>query len=92
MINLETKMTPLSKSSFWRRPGTRLGWWAFGLAAAFVVMFIINAAVFMPGLAPEQWNRVLLPVYGISMGLCGLAAGVVGSIAVIRRHERSWLV
>jgi len=24
--------------------------------------------------------------------LCGLAAGIVGLIAVIRRHERSWLV
>lgn len=34
----------------------------------------------------------MLPFYGIGMLACGLAAGVVGFIAVIRRHERSWLV
>jgi hypothetical protein len=26
------------------------------------------------------------------MRLCGLAAGIIGLIAVIRKHERSWLV
>ena len=29
-------------------PSTRLGWYSVGLAAAFVVLFIVNAAVFLP--------------------------------------------
>ena len=87
-------MTTLS-SSLWQRPGTRLGWWAVGLAATFVVMFMINSIVFMPAYqdaANAWWRQTLLPLYGIFMMLCGLAAGVVGLIAVTRKHERSWLV
>jgi hypothetical protein len=29
---------------------------------------------------------------GIFMLLCGLVAGIVGLIAILRQHERSWLV
>lgn len=88
-------MTTVSSSSLWQRPSTRLGRWAVGLAAAFVVMFIINSTVFMPAFqdAPDAgWGQALLPFYGIFMLLCGLTAGAVGLIAVIRKHERSWLV
>jgi hypothetical protein len=55
-------------------------------------MSIINSAVFMrlPGNAP--WQHNVLPFYGIFMLLCGLAASVIGLVAIIRRHERSWLV
>ncbi len=79
----------------WQTPATRLGKWAVGLAAAFVVMFIVNTAIFMPlwMYAPDApWRQALLPVYGIFMMLCGLAAGIVALVAVIREHERSWLV
>jgi len=88
-------MTTMSSSSLWQRPTKRLGWCAVSLAAAFVVMFIINSTVFMPAFqdAPNAWwGPALLPFYGIFMMLCGLAGGVVGLIAVIRKHERSWLV
>ncbi len=76
------------------RPHTRLGWWAVWLMAAFVVMFLINAFVFMsmPSFSDGAWRQVVLPFYGIFMLLCGLAAGVVGLIAITRQHERSWLV
>jgi len=70
-------------------PSTRLGWWSVGLAGTFVVLMIINATVFMRTTA---WVPELLPFYGILMLFCGFAAGLVGLIAVIRRHERSWLV
>ena len=33
-----------------------------------------------------------LPFYGIAMLSCRLAAGIVGLIAAIWQHERSWLV
>jgi len=38
------------------------------------------------------WRQVLLPFYGIAMLLCGLGGGIVGLIAVVQQHERSWLV
>jgi len=62
--------------------------------AAFVVMFLINAFVFiaMPSFSDGTWRQVLLPFYGIFMLLCGFAAGVVGLIAIMRQHECSWLV
>jgi len=88
-------MTPISGSSLWQRPGTRLGWWAVGLAAAFVVLFAVNSAVWMQrsqDVPDVSWQRALLIAYGILMMLCGLAAGIAGLIAVIRKHERSWLV
>ena len=87
-------MTNQKSSSFWQRPSTRLGWWAVGLGGVFVLMFIINTALFMPayqGLPSTRWIEILLPFYGIFMALCALAAGIVGLIAVIRKHERSWL-
>jgi hypothetical protein len=76
---------------FLARPATRLGRWAVALAAAFAVMFIINAAVFMR-LAEAPWQHIVLPFYGIAMLLCGLAAGVAAAIAIVRKGERSWLV
>jgi hypothetical protein len=57
-----------------------------------VVLFIINSTVFMPSTAEVPWREAVLPFYGIAMLSCGLAAGIVGLMAVIRRHERSWLV
>jgi hypothetical protein len=57
-----------------------------------VALYFINATVFMPSTVEVPWRQVMLPFYGIFMILCGLAAGIVGLIAVIRRNERSWLV
>lgn len=85
-------MSIQASSTFWRLPGTKLGWWAVGLMAAFGIMFIINSGVFMQISAPEWMNRTLLPAYGILMTLCGLASGVTAMIALIRKRERSWLV
>ncbi len=76
---------------FLSRPSTRLGRWSVALATAFVVMFIINAAVFMC-LPEASWQPIVGPFYGIAMLTCGLAAGVTAAIAVVRKGERSWLV
>jgi hypothetical protein len=59
-----------------------------------MVLFLLNTFVFMPlgQYAPDLWWReALLPFYGIFMLLCGLAAGVVGIIAIVRSRERSWM-
>jgi Na+(H+)/acetate symporter ActP len=88
-------VTTRSSSSLWWRPSTRPGKWAVRLAGLFVVLFIINSAVFMPASqypSNTWWMSTYLPFYGIFMILCGLAAGVIALMAVIRKHERSWLV
>jgi hypothetical protein len=67
---------------FLSTPSSKLGRWSVALAATFAVLFIITASA-----------SVKLPwFYGIAMLAPGLAAGIVGLIAVIGRHERSWLV
>lgn len=66
-----------SASRFLESPHTKLGWWAVGLAAASIVLLF--AWSILPGGA------------GLSF-LCGLAGGVVALIALIRQHERSWLL
>ena len=76
---------------FLARPATRLGRWAAWLAGAFLAMFVANAAVFMPMHADVVWARPVFIAYGLTMLLCGLAAGVTGLIAVTRGRERSWL-
>jgi hypothetical protein len=81
-----------ASSRFLETPHTRLGWWSVRLGVGFTVLFLINSFVFMPSSSDAPWRHVILPFYGIFMLLCGLGAGVVGLIAVIRQHERSWLV
>lgn len=81
-----------SSSAFLKRPTTRPGWWAVGLAIAFIVMSIVNSAVFMRLSEDVPWRQTILPFYSIFMMLCGLATFVVGLIAITRSHERSWLV
>jgi len=80
-----------ARPRFLDRPSTRLGWWAVGLGAAFIVLWIVNSTVFMPSASDAPWRHVLLPFYGIFMLACGLAGGIVAVVALIR-HERSWLV
>jgi hypothetical protein len=82
--------------SLWRRifkwPSTRLGWWAVRLALAFEILMTLNFVIFMR--LPEEvaWRVTILPIYAITMLLCGLAAGIVGLIAMVRQRERSGLV
>ncbi len=76
----------------WGLPITRLGRWAVSLAAAFVVLYAIDAALLMRVPAVAPWLRSLLTFYGIVMVLCGLAAGVLAVAALLGRRERSWLV
>jgi hypothetical protein len=59
------------------------------LAAAFVVLFIVNAAVFLPAPGVIAWREALV---GIALLLSGIGGGIAALIALIRRHERSALV
>jgi multisubunit Na+/H+ antiporter MnhB subunit len=70
-------MTNKPGSPLWKRPATRLGWWAVGLAAASIVLSF-------------AWS--ILPGGALVAFTCGLAGGVLALIAMIRQRERSWLV
>jgi hypothetical protein len=78
-------------------PQTRLGWWLVGLVTTSVVLGIFAYGVFEVLAVPAKirsvpWRDLVIPIYSITVFLCGLADGVVGLIAVLRRHERSALV
>jgi hypothetical protein len=79
------------KSAFNRLPRTKPGKWAGGLLTAFAGMFILNSAVFMQ-MPSTSWGPILLPFYGILMLICGLASGILGLIAILKRRDLSWLV
>ena len=78
--------------TFLKRPSTRLGWGAVGIAVACVVLIIITATMVMNTQVNEAGPQSAAPNMGIPIVFFGLAAGIVGLIAVIRQHERSWLV
>jgi hypothetical protein len=59
------------------------------LAAAFVILYIINAAVFLPSPGVVPWREAMV---GIVLLSCGISGGTAALIALIRRHERSALV
>jgi hypothetical protein len=58
-------------------PATHLGWWAVGLAAAFLPL------VFAAGVVP------LAAAIGL---LCALGGGLAALIAIVREHERALTV
>ncbi|MHC1679199.1 MAG: hypothetical protein AB9886_01535 [Candidatus Cryosericum sp.] len=95
-MSTESRMTPDASTAGWhplfRRPSTRLGWWSIALAVAFMVLSVVNSAVFMRLAADAPWRQTVLPVYGIVMMACGLVAGIVGLLAIVRQHERSLFV
>ena len=67
-------------ASLWKRffavPSTQLGRWAVGLAVGSIVLIL-------------AWSILGGAMLGF---LCGIVGGVLALIAVIRQHERSWLV
>jgi hypothetical protein len=77
----------------WRRlfslPQTGPGWLSVVLGVAFVVLFSLEAAVFLPWPGVEPWLEALL---GTVLSVYGLASGVGALYALIRCHERSVLV
>jgi hypothetical protein len=90
-----TKNKTIVIQPLWRRilgwPSTRLGWWTIALVAIYEIFMIINNALLLRLPEDIPWRVMLLPFYGILM-IIGLAAGIVGLIAVTRSHERSLLV
>ena len=72
-------MTANHHRKFLGMPQTRLGQWAVGLSALFVVLFVLKLAGFLP------FPAMLI------MGL-GIVAGILTLVVIIWKRERSWLV
>lgn len=79
-------------SHFNEKPHTKLGWWAIWLGIVFVIMFVANVIVFSLLSDETFWRQAILPFYAPLMLFCGLAGGIVGLVAVFRKHEYSLLV
>lgn len=77
-------MTTSSTKKGWK-PTTHLGWWAVWL------MIIYFGAYVMTGVGVGL-RLNLPPVSGMLMLLVGFAASVLALIALIRNHDRAWLV
>lgn len=60
-------------------PQTRLGWWAIGWSALFTVLFISSLTGF-------------LVFSGMLTIILGIASAILALIAIIWKHERSWLI
>ncbi len=82
----------LPKQRFLSWPRTRLGWWAIGLGLGTLLLPLLARLVSALLTALSGGMQVAVGVFGLLMVLCGIAGGIIGLIAVIRRHERSILV
>lgn len=72
-------------------PQTRLGRVACGLAVAFVAWWGLNLALFWLSLIDQPSGATRPAIIVLSwLGMaCGVAAGAVAVLALVRRHERS---
>src|SRR5512133_73148 len=76
---------------FFGRPLTRAGWWALGLAIAFVSLFtatiLWNGRPGSPnvGFVLDPLNATLV----FATALCGIGGGVASGIGIFMKRERS---
>ncbi len=89
---VEEQASTIQSRRFLSPPRTRIGKWSVALAAIFVVLFVLNSVLFVSGFVRMPLQETIGPFYALLMVGCGLAAGIVGLIAVVRRGERSWAV
>jgi len=70
-------------------PKSSLGRWSVGLAAAFILLFVLSLVLTgLGGVGPGPVG----PIIGIAFGISGIAALVTGLISMIKSQERSILV
>lgn len=85
------------KGGFFAKPTSRLAWWSVGLAAAVVVLGLASAAIFGRPAAEiptglQRFSQIVGPFISIGMIAAALSALVTGVIAVVKYHERSWVL
>jgi hypothetical protein len=90
--------SPMPHRPRWRRalwwPGTRAGWWSVRLAGAFVVCFGMALALVAAGQRGGDtfFSNPSLALTMLTAGAAAIAGGVMASVAIMSKRERSLLV
>ena len=90
---MTTQSSPRHHVSGW--PGSRVGRLAITFAAfsvAGVVLLVLAFALDVVQPADSYTDSWAQLVWGVGIWACGIGAVVTGSIAMIRHHDRSWMV
>lgn len=85
-------MNSPSLSTFKQLPRSKIAWWSVGLAAVFVVLSLVDMYVMyrVSNNLPLAQRGTMIS-FGFLLMLSGLAAGITGLIALLKKRERSWL-
>lgn len=75
-----------------RGPSTKTGWAAVGFLMVAVVAAVLAfiGSLNVPG--AEAFKSDWLPIWTMLVITCGVVAGALGTFAILRKNERSWVV
>jgi hypothetical protein len=79
-------------SGFLSLPSTNAGKWSGGLLLLSLVLMTLNALVVLPATEPRADLDFVRIVFTYVVVLSLASAGASGLIALVRDHDRSWLV
>jgi hypothetical protein len=90
-------MTTQSRTGLNRRgwPESRVGRWAItlaGLSLTGIVLLVLGFAVNIVEPADSYTDSWAQLVWGAGIWVCAVTAFVTGVVAIVRHHERSWMV
>jgi F0F1-type ATP synthase membrane subunit a len=80
-------VAPKGVSSFLSMPTTVLGRWSAWLLVLSIVLVLVFNLVVLPAALPEMAENAV----GLTLFTCFLASGVTGFLAIVMKHERSWV-
>lgn len=80
-------VAPKQSSSFLSMPSTSLGKWSAWLLVLSIVLVLVLNLVVLPAALPEMTENIA----GLTMFACVLASGATGLLAIVMKHERSWV-
>ncbi len=78
-----------------KRPESSAGWRAItfaGLSVAGIVLLVLGFALGIVEPADSYTDSWAQLVWGMGIWGCAVAAFVAGLVAIVRNHERSWMV
>jgi hypothetical protein len=76
-------------------PDSRIGRWAItlaGLSLTGIVLLVLGFALGIVEPADSYTDSWAQLVWGLGIWVCAVAAFAAGLVAIVRHHERSWMV
>lgn len=86
-MNVTGAITPKHPSGFMALPSTRLGTWSAWLLVVALVLVLANNLIDVPARQIEVVNRLA----NLTAFLAIVATGATGAVAILSKHERSWV-